>query len=162
MVRDSALGALLSFAIIAVVAVAFYRPEPAADLARPSPAPVTTAEPAAIIPAAVTEPPTPPPSVPNVETPLPRSTRVSRSYRVPRPTKVEARSQAPAPPKRRSPKPHQPASAFASVEAGETLADVAWRVYGDESAAATLRSANRDQLSGPDATLHAGMLLRTP
>jgi hypothetical protein len=48
------------------------------------------------------------------------------------------------------------------VREGEALADVARRIYGDESAAEALWQANRDQLPDPAAPLRAGMPLRTP
>lgn len=55
-----------------------------------------------------------------------------------------------------------PRGAFARVDVGETLADVARRVYGSPGKVDQLWRANRDQLSSPEAPLSAGMLLRTP
>lgn len=52
--------------------------------------------------------------------------------------------------------------AFARVDSGETLGDVALRVYGSSAKVDVLWKANRDQLSTPEAPLSAGMLLRTP
>jgi nucleoid-associated protein YgaU len=52
--------------------------------------------------------------------------------------------------------------AFARIDDGETLADVARRVYGSAEKVDVLWKANRDQLSKPEAPLGAGMLLRTP
>jgi nucleoid-associated protein YgaU len=50
---------------------------------------------------------------------------------------------------------------FTAVAAGESLSDIAVRVYGTPDAAQTLWLANRDILSD-DAPLRQGMLLRTP
>jgi hypothetical protein len=54
--------------------------------------------------------------------------------------------------------PHPP---FTTSAAGETLADVARRIYGS-AAAQDLWLANRDHIERPDAPLPAGTLLRTP
>ncbi|HEV3164508.1 MAG TPA: hypothetical protein VGZ22_10820 [Isosphaeraceae bacterium] len=56
----------------------------------------------------------------------------------------------------------RPSSAFIDVAEGESLADVARRVYGSADAAAALWRANRDQVEQPDAPLSAGTLLRRP
>jgi nucleoid-associated protein YgaU len=56
----------------------------------------------------------------------------------------------------------QPGSAFTVVEADETLEDVARRVYGSGTHVDSLWRANRDALSGKDAPLTEGMVLRTP
>jgi hypothetical protein len=56
----------------------------------------------------------------------------------------------------------QPDSAFTCAAPGETLADVAARVYGSREASKTLWKANRDRLEAPDVPLVAGMMLRTP
>jgi hypothetical protein len=53
-------------------------------------------------------------------------------------------------------------SAFTEVAAGESLADVAVRVYGTPDATNSLWRANRDVIDGRDASLQAGTLLRTP
>jgi nucleoid-associated protein YgaU len=55
-----------------------------------------------------------------------------------------------------------PHGSFTVVKAGETLADVALRVYGTTREAASLWRANRDALLRPDSPLEVGMLLRTP
>jgi nucleoid-associated protein YgaU len=52
--------------------------------------------------------------------------------------------------------------AFARTEEGDTLEDVALRVYGTPGRAEALWKANRDQLTNPGAALAGGMLLRTP
>ncbi len=51
---------------------------------------------------------------------------------------------------------------FTVVESGESLADVAVRVYGSASGVESLWKANRDQLARPDTPLARGTLLRTP
>jgi hypothetical protein len=56
----------------------------------------------------------------------------------------------------------RPSSAFTTVGRGETLADVAVRVYGSTDAATILWMANRDQLARADDPVAVGTLLRTP
>jgi outer membrane biosynthesis protein TonB len=51
---------------------------------------------------------------------------------------------------------------FTIVQSGESLADVAARVYGTTDAAESLWRANRDQVVAIDSSLTKGMLLRTP
>lgn len=65
---------------------------------------------------------------------------------------------APAPDRRVT----RPLSSFAEVQEGETLADVATRVYGTTDSLQSLWKANRDQLAKPDSSLARGTLLRTP
>ena len=60
------------------------------------------------------------------------------------------------------PPPQEPRGAFTRVRAGETLAAIAARVYGNEDAAEGLWMANRDLLEREDAPLYTGALLRTP
>jgi hypothetical protein len=55
-----------------------------------------------------------------------------------------------------------PRGDFTVVEPGETLADVAERVYGSDRAAESLWKANRDQLASLESPLPKGTLLRTP
>jgi hypothetical protein len=57
---------------------------------------------------------------------------------------------------------HSPRFAFTVVEEGETIWDVALRVYGSTGQADTLWRANRDALARKDSPLLAGTLLRTP
>jgi nucleoid-associated protein YgaU len=45
---------------------------------------------------------------------------------------------------------------------GETLTDVALRVYGTADASRTLWLANRDVIDRTATPLHAGVMLRTP
>jgi hypothetical protein len=53
-------------------------------------------------------------------------------------------------------------SSFTEVGPGESLADVALRVYGSEKDRDRLWRANRDLLPSPEAALEAGVILRTP
>jgi hypothetical protein len=55
-----------------------------------------------------------------------------------------------------------PRSAFTLVGKGESLDDVAARVYGTADKAEWLWLSNRDLIERKDAALRAGMLLRTP
>jgi hypothetical protein len=65
-------------------------------------------------------------------------------------------------------KPHQPSvilpaqEGFTQALEGETLRDVAVRVYGSADEAEALWRLNRDLVARRDATLSAGTLLRTP
>ena len=52
--------------------------------------------------------------------------------------------------------------AFTKTKVGESLADVAERVYGTKSAVYSLWRANRDVLNSPDDPIEAGLILRTP
>jgi hypothetical protein len=56
----------------------------------------------------------------------------------------------------------QPASPFTIVEADESLADVARRIYGSGTHLDSLWRANRDTLTRKDSPLATGMVLRTP
>lgn len=58
--------------------------------------------------------------------------------------------------------PNRPKAAFDRVGAGETLADVAHRVYGDGANVEALWRVNRDQLASTASEVHPGMVLRTP
>lgn len=51
---------------------------------------------------------------------------------------------------------------FTVVGSGESIADVARRVYGTADDAGILWKANRDVLSAPDAVIEPGTVLRTP
>lgn len=63
---------------------------------------------------------------------------------------------------RRRPVTPAPRSAFTQVGEGESLADVAARVYGTREAAHDLWMANRDVIDNPETPLRNGSLLRTP
>lgn len=81
----------------------------------------------------------------------------------PRAEEAVAAASPPAPPTEQrptSPVP-PPRSSLTRVEPGESLADVARRVYGTDDRERLWR-ANRDLLPSPDSPLPAGGLLRTP
>lgn len=61
-----------------------------------------------------------------------------------------------------TPASHEPRSAFTDVNEGESLVDIARRVYGSSQALERLRTANRDLLGEGQAVLSRGMVLRTP
>ena len=96
---------------------------------------------------------------PPVPTPRPASARG------PIPPLVEAlpspkiETPPPASPPRRVPGPR---GSVTTVELGESLAEVADRVYGSRASIETLWRANRDQLVRVDSPLAKGTLLRTP
>jgi nucleoid-associated protein YgaU len=123
-----------SFLIVVVVAVALYRPDPPQGTARPAASAVPRSSGVATGP----EP-----------APAPREVIAGRV------------ADAPAGPAPRRPA-RRPSGAFTRVAAGESLAEVALRVYGTAEAARTIWQANRDQLDRPDAPLGAGTVLRTP
>ena len=62
----------------------------------------------------------------------------------------------------RTPRPVPPRSSSTVVLAGESLADVAVRVYGLTESVEALWRANRDLLTRVDSPLPRGTLLRTP
>jgi hypothetical protein len=70
---------------------------------------------------------------------------------------VAPKDEAPTPDGRR-----RPESEFTVTQEGESLADVAVRIYGSADAVETLRAANRDRLGPAGADLAPGTLLRTP
>jgi nucleoid-associated protein YgaU len=88
---------------------------------------------------------------------------VSESSRFPttevrhRQAKTKSPNQVP-----KKPTPVTPRPAFAIVEQGETLAQVAVRVYGSNDATEALWQANRDQVERVDSPLARGTLLRVP
>ena len=58
--------------------------------------------------------------------------------------------------------PRRPSGPFTQVREGESMSDVAARIYGSDASVQTLWLANRDQLSSDQAVLRPGMVLRTP
>ncbi len=58
--------------------------------------------------------------------------------------------------------PALPSSTFTYAMPGESLADIAVRVYGSPDSARKLWMANRDIIDSPDTTPRGGTLLRTP
>ncbi len=119
--------------------------------------------------------PVPPPVRPEQPArrdPLPSPTRSEPVATIPLETapRDDARRSSPASPAQ-PPTTHQapspavatrPRSAFTTVQQGETLEDVAIRVYGSSDQVDLLWRANRDLLRQKDSPLHAGAVLRTP
>jgi hypothetical protein len=123
-------------------------PEPPAAIRRPPPPEIATSRPLAERPR------------------VPKPTVKPRAVRDP-----ESRPQAPIeppkspklnPPPNPKPNPPGPRPSFAIVGPGESLADVAARVYGSRDAAEALWKANRDQVERLDSPLPRGTLLRVP
>lgn len=82
---------------------------------------------------------------------------------VPRQRRAEpVRAAVARPVSRRSPLGVKPRESFTEARRGESLADVAHRVYGSADGANPLWLANRDILERADVALAAGTLLRTP
>jgi outer membrane biosynthesis protein TonB len=110
------------------------------------------------------EPSAPPPSPPEI--PIEPSPGVSKAR--PDPPELETKVAIPTdPPPRvraisRTRVVSAPWSAFTLVGDGESLDDVALRVYGTTEKSQWLWRANRDLIDRKDASLRAGMLLRTP
>ena len=122
-------------------------PAPVAVPPRPQRVEVTSSAPTVEI--RVSEPPAVP-----VSRPVPRPARSPQNPAL-RPEVVARRAAS-------KPKPVGPRPSSTVVTAGESLADVAVRVYGSAEAAEALWRANRDLLAGRDAPLAPGTLLRTP
>lgn len=163
----------LSGLIVAVFAVLLHdhSPPPTAPkpTARNAPAPAPVASPPAEgpskpdAPAAIPRAGSPavaasPPSRPAAEKARPAVALRDVKAEAPKAQSEPARAKAPA---RRS-KPPIPRPSFAVVEGGETLADVAARIYGSRDEAEALWKANRDQVERIDSPLARGTLLRTP
>lgn len=129
---STATSIALSFLLVAGTAAVFYQPD------RPPPR-VSAAGPKRIDP----QPPSPA-RKPQTDATLKRSSLDSSA------------------PRSAKPGLRRPESAFATVQAGETLADLAARVYGSADLASVLFQANRDQLERLDDHLAPGTVLRTP
>jgi len=90
------------------------------------------------------------------DTPLKQvSARASRPYTGPKSAAASAS-------KGRTDVAREPRSAFTVAKAGETIEDVALRVYGTIDQSDAVWRANRDSLPRRDSPLSPGMLLRTP
>jgi hypothetical protein len=155
---DRNVGASFGLSVLIVVffAVALYPPDhpPPAPAARP---PVEPVKPLDAHPPAPEDQPAPvaAPDVP-ARPVVPEAPRVE-------PDQNEPAARAPSPAPQRSTPPEEPRGAFTQVREGETLADVALRVYGaGDDAVRALWLANRDLLDRADAPLRAGSVLRTP
>lgn len=182
MTRHLGVSVFLSVAIVVFFAVVLYQPEGPA----PAPASAPVAERSAPEPA--TSPPdttpTEPRPVPTADVhvsetppapPVVRTLPVSRRPAAPGPAVARSLARPPEPlarsqpsPRAKTAKPRRPAAttgrrlAFIQADAGETVADVALRVYGSPEAAGALWMANRDILPDRDTRLSAGTVLRTP
>jgi nucleoid-associated protein YgaU len=149
--------AALSLLLAAAATLVLYQPDAAPA---PTPAPAPSAGPAA----APATPPTSPAAVAGVVPDLtPGTPWTEPEPRPARPVLIPTTRTLPAPAVAASrARPTPPRKAFATVEPGETLADVARRVYGTPDAADRLWQANRDALPRPDSPVEPGALLRTP
>ena len=132
--ETSTLSVLFSFGLVALVAALFHEAE-----ASPRPA-VNTAK-AERIPAKVER-------IHAVATT--RTSRISLAGQSqPRVSRLRERTDTPA-------------SEFTTVLKGESLADIAERVYGSRELDNSLWRSNRDQVDRLDSPLHENAILRTP
>lgn len=146
---------LLSAFLVVGAALILYRPEPEPSVVVADPA---TNEPASVV---ASEPP-PKVEPPEVEPPVePTAGKAWPGGRDPSPPEPAPPREA-TEPARRSNTRRPIDSPFASVQPGETITDVARRVYGSEAEAPRLWSANRDVVPALDAILEPGTVLRTP
>jgi nucleoid-associated protein YgaU len=154
---DQHLGAsiTLSFGLVLVFAIVLYPPEPD----RPSPAATVGAvvEPVGSRPAPTT--PQPPVTLgePLAERPTPAD---SVPAPCPAPLRAEPEDDRAEPKDEPSATPTH--EAFTRADEGETLRDVAVRVYGSPDVVEDLWRLNRDLVGSRDDLLPAGTLLRTP
>lgn len=149
----------LSVLIVLFFAVVLYQRDPPAEPPNPS----ATAEPH---PSSAADPSTAPPPI--VASTVATTAEIERLPSPAPPVSVAAdRSAVPvartvsrqivAPVVEREPR-----GAFTKTRAGESLAQVARRVYGTAGSARALWMANRDVLDRADSPLQPGTLLRTP
>lgn len=151
MPRHTAASCLLSALIVSLVGFALHRPESLAQAGPEGTSPIVRTRPE---PPPVPPPPPPTPTGGVAWDPVPPDATGALEPAVRSPSVREESLPAGSPQVKASP--------FARVRAGETLNDVARRVYGDPAAAALLWEANRDQLTRREGSLPAGTLLRTP
>ena len=135
----------LSVLIVVFFAVVLYQPE------TPQP-PVAAVPPTATAEPVEARPPEALPAPKVVVRPAARSD----------PQRVEVVSRPVSRPSPRRNPSREPRGTFTKARDGETLADVARRVYGDDNALKTLWAANRDLLDRVDDPVVAGSILRTP
>ena len=162
-------GASFSLSVLTVLtfAVVLYQPDapPVRSVSKAAPSPPAPREAAEIVEAH--EPPvSAPASVVVGNTVATPAVAVSRPAVpvVSRTVQTAGSATAPRPVSRREvvrPPVAEPRGAFTRVRRGETLADVARRVYGTDDAESLWKS-NRDLIDGPAATPGEGTLLRTP
>lgn len=150
----------ISFLLVVVAAVALHRPEPSTQVSQ-------VAKPVEAVPV-VRDTVTPEPPLPTPGQPWPSPVSATLE---PKPVEIAREDPRPDPPRTspapvrkvsRPSQPRKPKSAFTTVAQGESLADVAYRVYGSDDAARKLWLANRDHLERPDDPLRPGTALRTP
>ena len=143
------------------------KPEATAQIDVPPPTPSPLPAPRTAKPPAVA-PVLPVPLLPSAPPPRPAPLERPTVTEIPQPEvrPVAVPSVAPImptpPPAKLRPRSTGARSSFVEVEAGETLADVATRVYGSAESLEAFWKANRDQLAKPDSPLIRGTLLRTP
>ncbi|MDR3633645.1 MAG: hypothetical protein P4L84_07395 [Isosphaeraceae bacterium] len=191
MTRHLGVSVFLSVSIVVFFAVVLYQPEgasegasapvaentgplPAAAQAEPGPAlrpkAVTDVEPVATAVVRVDKAPSPPvartlPVSHRPPDPQPATARSSEAKGVnaparPRPPQTSPRAEKPRL-RATTPSPGE-RLAFIEADAGETVDDVALRVYGSPDAARALWMANRDILPDRAAPLSARTVLRSP
>lgn len=183
MTRHLGVSVFLSVLIVIFFAVILYQPEGPPHSTRAAVAersePPVEAEPSSTVPASTSplaaEAATAPESQPRVEE-TPHAPPVARTIPTShRPAVAQAETAAkgtlsrpskPASRAKRIARPLESAptgrTSFIQASAGETLDDVALRVFGSPDAARALWMANRDILPDRDTRLSAGMVLRTP
>jgi hypothetical protein len=157
----------LSVFVVLFFAVILYQPESSPPpLAATQPVePVEAHPPSQPAANARATAPTVPRDVATTAGPRAPSAIASRSDVFPRPRKAAPGRNGPTvppPPNKRPTILDETRGAFTQARAGETLGDVARRVYGSRDGIERLWLANRDLLDRPDGPLHAGTLLRTP
>ncbi len=171
----------LSVLVVAFFAVALYQPDSRlqSSPARAKPSlkakPVedrSAAGPVLPIVAPIPSSPDPPKAEPKVALARSRDADVSQVIRRVEPaTTAAVAARNVSPPRNEAgrsfhrviPQPdREPRGAFSSVRAGETLPDVARRVYGSAGDTALLWKANRDLIENKDSPLRPGTMLRTP
>lgn len=176
---------ILSVLIVCFFSVLLYECDRQASLggkarveSKPSPAPVPGSAPEAPRPAlesppGATETPATGSAAANPKAPEPKAiepTQDSPAGAPPEthPASAPAATDAEQPAQRQPPAsaepvtPTEPPSPFTTTREGESLADVAARVYGSADQVDRLWRANRDLLPQRDSPLSAGAVLRTP
>lgn len=176
MTRHLGVSAFLSVVIVVFFAVALYQPEGPGALPSAPVSDRTTPESARVVEPRPAPTADVPPAAVSPERPAVQTRSVSRRS-VPS-ERMRARPEINAPPQtarrpsssprfepvqtRQTTRPPGRRPAFIHADAGETVTDVALRVYGSPDAARALWMANRDILPDRDARLSAGTVLRTP
>lgn len=105
-----------------------------------------------------------PPAASQAKTPVKSATKSTGVVHPTMPTIVQtvARRVVEGTSKRAEAKSVGPHDAFTAAIAGETLQDIALRVYGNSGSVEKLWKANRDLIDRAEAPLKTGMLVRTP